>query len=220
MKKKQLAKLKKQFRPSFQDARNQLFETMTKKAAELYALPIRVYLNAANSNEMMIELLDTTSRDQQIKVPLDDNFTTVVKRIQNSERGLLDRFSSNLVEEVASYWIPEQTRLTNSTPVETTPVESVATTEEHSAVTDLSTSTKTAEFIAKMNEFPKFFVNETADALTIFEKTAKEDRLLATVSKVTPNEFTLESALERKYKLKLEVIPVIEAYAALALTER
>ncbi len=200
MKKKQLAKLKQQFRPSFTDARQQLFHKMEEKAQEDYQLNLRVFLNGTEGHEMRIELLQPTERDQQIKVPLDENFTTVVKRIQNQEKGLLDRFSTNLVEEVASYWIPEQTR---STPT-------IATTDGE----------KTTAFIKEIESFPKFTVKESDTSLEIYEETGKEPRLLASVSKVEENTRVIESALERKYKLKLEVIPVIDAYAAVPLAER
>ena len=48
----------------------------------------------------------------------------------------------------------------------------------------------------------------------------KEKRLLATISATEVGEFTVEPALARKYKLKLDVIPLIEEYANTPLTER
>jgi hypothetical protein len=54
----------------------------------------------------------------------------------------------------------------------------------------------------------------------VIEKTAKENRLLATISAVKENEFVIESALERKYKLKLDVIPIIEAFAQTSIGNR
>ena len=53
-----------------------------------------------------------------------------------------------------------------------------------------------------------------------FEDTAKEKRLLATISATEVGEFTVEPALARKYKLKLDVIPLIEEYANTPLTDR
>lgn len=216
MKKKQLAKLKQQFRPSFGDARQQLFQKMEEKAQEDYRLSLRVFLNPQEKNEMRIELLQPTTRDQQIKVPLDENFITVVKRIQKGEQGLLDRFSSNLVEEVASYWIAEQEQASN----ETTTTTIQDTTEQPADSLDESKGTKTRAFIEEIERFPKFAIEDTDEALIIYEKTSKEKRLLASVSKLAENKYTIEPALDRKYKLKLEVIPIIEAFAAVPLVER
>jgi hypothetical protein len=216
MKKKQLAKLKQQFRPSFGDARQQLFQKMEEKAQEEYRLSLRVFLNPQEKNEMRIELLQPTTRDQQIKVPLDENFITVVKRIQKGEQGLLDRFSSNLVEEVASYWVAEQEQVSN----ETTTTTIQDTTEQPADSLDESKGTKTRSFIEEIERFPKFAIEDTDEALIIYEKTSKEKRLLASVSKLAENKYTIEPALDRKYKLKLEVIPIIEAFAAVPLVER
>ncbi|WP_297074605.1 hypothetical protein [uncultured Enterococcus sp.] len=220
MKKKQLAKLKKQFRPSFEGARKQLFDAMIEKAAALYQLNIRVFIDPKQPNDMMIELLDPTERDQQIKVPLDDNFKTVVKRIQNEEKGLLDRFSENLVEEIASYWSPDAARKQVSTPEKkATPAKAETTSAK--VTDDKSTDAAAfATFSEKISAFPKFAVKETAQQIEVVEKTAKEERLLATISKTEENSFTIETALERKYKLKLDVIPVIEAFAKTPLANR
>ncbi len=54
----------------------------------------------------MIELLGRTPKANKIAVPLDENFKIVVKRIQRLEAGLLDRFSDNLVDKIAAYWLP------------------------------------------------------------------------------------------------------------------
>ncbi|MGM0182129.1 hypothetical protein IGK74_001031 [Enterococcus sp. AZ150] len=232
MKKKQLAKLKKQFRPSFEGARKQLFDKMIEKAAALYQLHIRVFIDPKQPNDMMIELLDPTDRDQQIKVPLDDNFKTVVKRIQNEEEGLLDRFSENLVEEIASYWSPDAARQQASTTPEPKKAEAkkevakkeVAKKTEPKAEPKVETATANdsalTAFSEQISAFPKFAVNETKDQIEVVEQTAKETRLLATISKTEENSFTIETALERKYKLKLDVIPVIEAFAKTPLSER
>lgn len=227
MKKKQLAKLKKQFRPSFEGARKQLFDKMIEKAAALYQLHIRVFIDPKQPNDMMIELLDPTDRDQQIKVPLDDNFKTVVKRIQNEEKGLLDRFSENLVEEIASYWSPDAARQQASTTPEPKKAEAkkeVAKKTEPKAEPKVETATANdsalTAFSEQISAFPKFAINETKDQIEVVEQTAKETRLLATISKTEENSFTIETALERKYKLKLDVIPVIEAFAKTPLSER
>lgn len=204
MKKKQLAKLKQQFRPSFDVSRQLLFDTMTKLAWEKYNLKIRVFVNRVKA-EMQIELLEEDSKDPIISVPLDENFNTVVKRIQQQEKGLLEQFSNNLVEEVVKYWFPEQV---NEQP---TPTDKA---QEKSASMTLN------EFKEQMESFPKFEIIQTSDKVRVVEKTAKEDRLLATISMKEVNSFTIESALERKYKLKLDVIPVIEVFAQTAVTER
>lgn len=235
MKKKQLAKLKKQFRPSFDQARHQLFREMEKQALALYDLPVKVGIKLENKAEMAIEFLGETTRDQIISVPLDENFIVVVKRIQQSENGLLERFSQKLVEEFASYWHASIRPNTANSEVQTTavakevqdapqsvvvkeetvteqPVEEVVVEETPAAtIVEGSVVDTFKEAIAK---FPKFDVVQADNVVTVIEKTAKEDRLLATISTTEANQVTIEPALERKYKLKLEVIPVIEDFAS------
>ena len=227
MKKKQLAKLKKQFRPSFEAAQKMLFEAMTKKGLEKYNLPLNIFIKPTNHNEMAIELLAETTKDSIITVPLDNNFKTVVKRIQTLEKGLLERFSENLIDEVASYWLSQPSQVVETTPttsasVEEQTVETVV--EEASVVSEevaaVSTSAGYADFAEKMTAFAKFFVTRDEQQVTVFEKTAKEDRLLATISMQEANQFEIAPALERKYKLILEVIPVIEAFAKTAIADR
>lgn len=235
MKKKQLAKLKKQFRPSFDQARHQLFREMEKQALALYDLPVKVGIKLENKAEMAIEFLGETTRDQIISVPLDENFIVVVKRIQQSENGLLERFSQKLVEEFASYWhasirpntansevqtetaakevqdAPQSVVVKDETVTEQ-PVEEVVVEETPAAtIVEGSVVDTFKEAIAK---FPKFDVVQADNVVTVIEKTAKEDRLLATISTTEANQVTIEPALERKYKLKLEVIPVIEDFAS------
>lgn len=235
MKKKQLAKLKKQFRPSFDQARHQLFREMEKQALALYDLPVKVGIKLENKAEMAIEFLGETTRDQIISVPLDENFIVVVKRIQQSENGLLERFSQKLVEEFASYWHASIRPNTANSEVQTEtaakevqdapqsvvvkeetvteqPVEEVVIEETPAAtIVEGSVVDTFKEAIAK---FPKFDVVQADNVVTVIEKTAKEDRLLATISTTEANQVTIEPALERKYKLKLEVIPVIEDFAS------
>ena len=234
MKKKQLAKLKQQFRPSFDQARHQLFREMEKQALALYDLPVKVGIKLDNKSEMAIEFLGETTRDQIISVPLDENFNVVVKRIQHSENGLLERFSQKLVEEFANYWnaslrsdvtkndeaaevvVEETKEVTAPVAKETAIVEE--TTLEEAAVETLSVEASEGSLLESFKEaisnFPKFAVVPGDDVVTVIEKTAKEDRLLATISTVEANQVTIEPALERKYKLKLEVIPVIEDFAS------
>lgn len=215
MKKKQLEKLRKQFRPSFETARKQLFDSMEKQAKSLYDLSIRVYIKPTNQEELAIELLGETSKDQIVSVPLDENFDTVVRRIQSQEKGLLERFSSNLAEEVASYWLTTPT--TSEEKTEETVVEEVEVTTDVEA-TDTEEMTL-ATFIEQISNFPKFHVVEKEDEVQVYEKAAQE-RLLATVSMKEEATYSTETALERKYKLKLEVIPVIEAFANTKIANR
>lgn len=238
MKKKQLAKLKKQFRPSFDQARHQLFREMEKQALALYDLPVKVGIKLENKAEMAIEFLGETTRDQIISVPLDENFIVVVKRIQQSENGLLERFSQKLVEEFASYWhasvrpnnansevqtetaakevqdAPQNVVVKDETVTEQ-PVEEVVIEETPTATTTTAVEASVLDaFKEAIAKFPKFDVVQADNVVTVIEKTAKEDRLLATISTTEANQVTIEPALERKYKLKLEVIPVIEDFAS------
>ena len=223
MKKKQLAKLKKQFRPSFNNARALLFREMEKQAMAMYELPVTVGIKLETPNEMSIEFLGETTRDQIISVPLDEHFNLVVKRIQSSETGLLERFSRKLVNEFANYWgFTDESAVVSENAPTPAPKESPATEVEAAQdVAVLATATQSsfdednafATFKEAITAFPKFEVIEHSDSVQVVEKTAKEERLLATISTSENNVFTIEPALERKYKLKLEVIPVIEAFA-------
>lgn len=219
MKKKQLEKLRKQFRPSFETARKQLFYSMEKQAKSLYDLSIRVYIKPTNQEELAIELLGETSKDQIVSVPLDENFDTVVRRIQSQEKGLLERFSSNLAEEVASYWLTTPT----TTEEKTEELTEETVVEEVEVSTDVETTDTEemtlATFIEQISNFPKFHVVEKEDEVQVYEKAAQE-RLLATVSMKEEATYSTETALERKYKLKLEVIPVIEAFANTKISNR
>lgn len=225
MKKKQLAKLKKQFRPSFNNARALLFREMEKQAMAMYELPVTVGIKLETPNEMSIEFLGETTRDQIISVPLDEHFNLVVKRIQSSETGLLERFSRKLVNEFANYWgFTDESAVTSENAPTSAPKESPATEVEIEAAQDIEVPAAATEssfdedsafstFKEAITAFPKFEVIEHSDSVQVVEKTAKEERLLATISTSENNVFTIEPALERKYKLKLEVIPVIEAFA-------
>ncbi len=213
MKKKQLAKLKQQFRPSYEMARQQLFSAIQHKTAANFGLETTVYINPKNREEMLIELQTATTKEQKIAVPLDENFKIVVKRIQKQEKGLLDRFSDNLVEEIAAYWLPATSAVNQPEASATEPV-------SESQTEAAETTAGFAAFEEKMTAFPKFSVERNAENVQIFEDTAKEKRLLATISATEVGEFTVEPALARKYKLKLDVIPLIEEYANTPLTER
>lgn len=211
MKKKQLAKLKKQFRPSFEVARKMLFESLEEKTVEKYNLTTKVYIKPENKQELAIELVDDNEavNNYVITVPLDENFTVAVKRIQSQEKGFLERFSSNLADEVASYWTPSTPKVAKEV--------SESNEVEGKKLTDGLTF---VEFNEQIEAFPKFQVEQIGEEIRVIEKTTKENRLLATISTVKENEFVIESALERKYKLKLDVIPIIEAFAQTSIGNR
>lgn len=239
MKKKQLAKLKQQFRPSYETARQQLFTAIERKTADKFDLPTTVYINPKNQEELLIELLKETPKEQKIAVPLDENFKIVVKRIQRLEAGLLDRFSDNLVDEIAAYWLPTNPQESTapapakepakvkeeSTPAEAAPPTTSASTKEVEKATetmaDTADNTMTfSAFAEKIAAFPKFSAKQSSGETIVIEASPKEDRVLATISETESDTFTIETALERKYKVKLEVIPLIEAYAHTAISKR
>ena len=239
MKKKQLAKLKQQFRPSYETARQQLFTAIERKTADKFDLPTTVYINPKNQEELLIELLKETPKEQKIAVPLDENFKIVVKRIQRLEAGLLDRFSDNLVDEIAAYWLPTNPQ-ESAAPApakepakvkeESAPAEAVAPTTSASTkevekatetMADTADNTMTfSAFAEKIAAFPKFSAKQSSGETIVIEASPKEDRVLATISETESDTFTIETALERKYKVKLEVIPLIEAYAHTAISKR
>ncbi|KAF1304206.1 MULTISPECIES: hypothetical protein [Enterococcus] len=213
MKKKQKQKLLKQFRPSFEQVRLQLFENLEKLALQNHQLAIRVYIDPKKLQEMTIELLGETHKEQILSVPMDENFVTVLKRIQKQEAGLMERFSLNLANEIAGYWAPAR----QTQPVAEKAVQ-VAEPKEQ-APEEAKNGLDFQAFREQIEAFPKFFVETEASQLLIKEK-GKEDRLLATISTTEENDFTIEKALERKYKLKTEVIPVIEEFAKTPLNQR
>ncbi|MER1925223.1 MAG: hypothetical protein ABS908_05095, partial [Enterococcus casseliflavus] len=229
MKKKQLAKLKQQFRPSYETARQQLFTAIERKTADKFDLPTTVYINPKNQEELLIELLKETPKEQKIAVPLDENFKIVVKRIQRLEAGLLDRFSDNLVDEIAAYWLPTNPQESTapapakepakvkeeSAPAEAAAPTTSASTKEVEKATetmaDTADNTMTfSAFAEKIAAFPKFSAKQSSGETIVIEASPKEDRVLATISETESDTFTIETALERKYKVKLEVIPLIE----------
>ncbi|MGM0097027.1 hypothetical protein IGI69_002220 [Enterococcus sp. DIV1083b] len=239
MKKKQLAKLKQQFRPSYETARQQLFTAIERKTADKFDLPTTVYINPKNQEELLIELLKETPKEQKIAVPLDENFKIVVKRIQRLEAGLLDRFSDNLVDEIAAYWLPTNPQESaapapakepakvkeESAPAEAAAPTTSASTKEVEKATetmaDTADDTMTfSAFAEKIAAFPKFSAKQSSGETIVIEASPKEDRVLATISETESDTFTIETALERKYKVKLEVIPLIEAYAHTAILKR
>jgi hypothetical protein len=187
----------------------------------------------------LIELLKETPKEQKIAVPLDENFKIVVKRIQRLEAGLLDRFSDNLVDEIAAYWLPTNPQESTapapakepakvkeeSAPAEAAAPTTSASTKEVEKATetmaDTADNTMTfSAFAEKIAAFPKFSAKQSSGETIVIETSPKEDRVLATISETESDTFTIETALERKYKVKLEVIPLIEAYAHTAISKR
>ncbi|CAI3450173.1 hypothetical protein U1299_02720 [Enterococcus cecorum] len=235
MKKKNLKKLLKNFRPSMEQTKNRLFRELENKALNQYQMPIKVYTYKNRKNELFIEFLGQTTKDKLLTVPLDKTFDTIIKRIQNEEPGLFEQFSSNLVEEIVTYWYQEPKRSNTenqqaSTEVaqEVTPVQEkvkeekiaeIAPTTDPTSKKEESTQSGYDTFVEKITAFPKFTVKKLADEIQVIEQAANE-RLLATISTSQVGQFTIESALERKYKLKLEVIPVIEDFANTPLENR
>ncbi|WP_303753538.1 hypothetical protein [Enterococcus sp. S86.2] len=239
MKKKQKQKLLKQFRPNFEQVRLELFNEIVSKAKKDYNLVLDIFIDPKKKDDMTVAFNNGT-QVQQFTVPMDENFNTVVKRIQKQEKGLLARFSTNLADSIASYLQPNLPQGLSSTtakedkadkaaakkPVE---IETQPKEVKKEAVTDKDVKKEAekevhapmtvTDFTQAIANFPKFVVNQTDDGYEVVEKTPKEERLLATVAKDS-NEFTVEKALERKYKLKTEVIPVIEAFAATPISAR
>ncbi|MGM0139614.1 hypothetical protein IGI65_002071 [Enterococcus sp. DIV0755b] len=234
MKKKQKQKLLKQFRPNFEQVRLQLFNEIVSKAKKDYNLSLDIFIDPKKKDDMTVAF-NNGQQVQQFTVPMDENFNTVVKRIQKQEKGLLDRFSTNLADSIASYLQPnlpqglssttaadsqevvEEPDTKQATPQKETEKNNVAEVqdekkENHDAMT-------VANFVEKIESFPKFTVKTTGDHYEVIEKTPKEERLLATVAKDS-DAFTIEKALDRKYKLKTDVIPIIEAFAATPVSDR
>lgn len=239
MKKKQKEKLMKAFRPSFDNTRQQLFRHLEKTAANLYNLDIAAGLNPTNHDQLLVVNNTPSSDTKPLIVPIDDTFVSIIKRVQKQEQGVMDQFTTNLTHEIASYWyIPAtEATITSASAKEATPVtesdtasvdEPVnsakeATDEEQTPADELNETTgsmTTAAFTTAIEEFPKFFVAREEGQILVKEKAAKEDRLLATISMEKIGEFTIEKALDRKYKLKTQVIPVIESFANIPLAQR
>ncbi len=239
MKKKQKQKLLNQFRPSLDGIRSQLFHSLEEESLRRYGLPLQVMLDPKDRQILTIGLAGQSNEDTRINVPIDDNFTTVLKRIRSGEKDIFDRFRDNLLIEIVSYWNDQ--RLKNdeptaqpvSTPMSNASVEETKTEEPVKEAAEKATAESTekersthmtalnfTEFSSEVAEYPKFYTEKTAQSVVIYEKTAAEPRKLAEISMTAENEFTIEKALERKYKVKLTLIPLIEQFAATALNAR
>lgn len=246
MKKKQKQKLLKQFRPSLDGIRTQLFRSLEEESLRRYGLPLQVMLDPKNRQVLIIGLAGQANEDTRINVPIDDNFTAVLKRIRSGEATIFERFRDNLLIEIVSYWNdqrmkkdqptaqPVATPVTNEASVKETPtkeVEKVETTSQSvskEATTDKKTSDEKVatdsltfdDFAKQVAEYPKFTAEKTADAVVINETVKDDTRKLAEISMSAVNEFTIEKALERKYKVKLTLVPLIEQFAATPINER
>lgn len=235
MKKKQKQKLLNQFRPSLDGIRSQLFNSLEEESLRRYGLPLQVMLDPKNRQILTIGLAGNSNESTRINVPIDENFTSVLKRIRSGEQDIFERFRDNLLIEIVSYWNDQ--RMKNDEPtaeVVSTPVAPVAEVKEEKSVATeevnaepvteeapATTSNLTFDqFAAAVAEYPKFYVEKTADAAIVFEKTADEPRQLAEISMTSENEFTVEKALERKYKVKLTLVPLIEQFAAMPIVNR
>lgn len=234
MKKKQKQKLLNQFRPSLDGVRGQLFRSLEEESLRRYGLPLQVMLDPKNRQILTIGLAGKTNEDTRINVPIDDNFNTVLKRIRSGENGIFERFRDNLLIEIVSYWNDQ--RLKNDEPTAqavATPVteetvsvpeekveEPKADTTENTRSTDTNAALSFADFSKAVAEYPKFYTEQNEQEVVIYEKNADEPRKLATISMTAENEFAIEKALERKYKVKLALIPLIEQFSATAITER
>ncbi|MDT2847446.1 hypothetical protein ACOYX0_05400 [Enterococcus thailandicus] len=241
MKKKQKQKLLNQFRPSLDGIRSQLFNSLEEESLRRYGLPLQVMLDPKNRQILTIGLAGNSNESTRINVPIDENFTSVLKRIRSGEQNIFERFRDNLLIEIVSYWNDQ--RMKNDEPtaeVVSTPVAPVAEakevkeekTEKSVATEEVNAEPVTEEapattsnltfdqFAAAVAEYPKFYVEKTADAAIVFEKTADEPRQLAEISMTSENEFTVEKALERKYKVKLTLVPLIEQFAAMPIANR
>ena len=95
-----------------------------------------------------------------------------------------------------------------------------ADTTENTRSTDTNAALSFADFSKAVAEYPKFYTEQNEQEVVIYEKNADEPRKLATISMTAENEFAIEKALERKYKVKLALIPLIEQFAATAIAER
>ena len=116
-------------------------------------------------------------------------------------------------------WLKTISWLASKEKVKEEKIAEIAPTTDATSKKEGSTQSGYDTFVEKITAFPKFTVKKLADEIQVIEQAANE-RLLATISTSQVGQFTIESALERKYKLKLEVIPVIEDFANTPLENR
>ncbi|MDG3375003.1 hypothetical protein P5D95_26410, partial [Vibrio parahaemolyticus] len=179
MKKKQKQKLLNQFRPSLDGIRSQLFNSLEEESLRRYGLPLQVILDPKNRQILTIGLAGNSNESTRINVPIDENFTSVLKRIRSGEQDIFERFRDNLLIEIVSYWNDQ--RMKNDKPtaeVVSTPVAPVAEVKEEKTEKSVATEEVNAEpvteeapattsnltfdqFAAAVAEYPKFYVEKT-----------------------------------------------------------
>lgn len=237
MKKKQKQKLLNQFRPSLDAVRSQLFHSLEDESLRRYGLPLQVLLDPTDRKMLTIGLAGKANEKTRVNVPIDENFTTVLKRIRSGEQGIFERFRDNLLIEIVSYWNDQ--RMANEPQQEVSAKSEAETPVKEEAKPEIKTETKEAEvkpeaepetkaegsldfdaFSKATADYPKFYLEKSDEAVVVYEETAKEPRKLAEISMTKENDFTIEKALERKYKVKLTFVPLIEQFAATPLAER
>lgn len=237
MKKKQKQQLLNQFRPSLDAIRGKLFTQMESESIRRYGLPLQITMNPRDRHELLVGLAGKNNEDTRIEVPIDDTFTTVLKRIRSGEEDVFQSVRDNLLTEIVSYWNDKRM----DQPAEPVPTlaEEVAETieaaesakeETKDVVVEPEPTVETAEvatgdmtldaFKTAIAEYPKFYVESNADAVIVYEEAAKEPRKLAEISMSQENTFTIEKAMERKYKVKLTFVPLVEAFAATKISNR
>jgi hypothetical protein len=240
MKKKQKQKLLNQFRPSLDAVRSQLFHSLEDESLRRYGLPLQVLLDPTDRKMLTIGLAGKANEKTRVNVPIDENFTTVLKRIRSGEQGIFERFRDNLLIEIVSYWNDQ--RMANEpqqevsakpeaakpaeTPVKEEAKPEVKTETKEEAKPEAESEVKAEgsldfdAFSKATADYPKFYLEKSDEAVVVYEETAKEPRKLAEISMTKENDFTIEKALERKYKVKLTFVPLIEQFAATPLAER
>lgn len=236
MKKKQKKKLLTQFRPSLDTIREKLFSSMEEKIQTDYGRLFKLGVEKKDKLFLVIHP-EKESGEERILIPIDNNFTAILKQIQAGKPAIFDSFRDKLLLEVVSIWGQHRTPLqlvsstkkegaVESSEAKKTPASKSASTEKvektepvEAKQEELSTLTLD-ELKEAISTYPKFFVETTSDSVTIHEQAATGPKLLATISMTELDSFSVEKALDRKYKVKLTLIPLIEAFSKTPLEER
>ncbi|KAF1298116.1 hypothetical protein BAU15_09720 [Enterococcus sp. JM4C] len=262
MKKKLKKKLLTQFRPSMDAIRTKLLHSMEEKIAAQYGRTFKLEVEKKEKLFLVIQP-EKESGEERILIPIDDNFTAILKKIQTGDQTVFDTFRDKLLLEVLSIWgqhraplspistEKEQTtadmsqvkqeaatkatskkaqgkkndgdKVTHTKTKTTTPTEKAETPKATETVESPSagapiTLAEFKEAIAR--DYSKLFVEETDNTITINEQAAAGPKLLASLSKTETDSVIIEKALERKYKVKLTLIPLIEALANTPIDKR
>ncbi|MGM0124531.1 hypothetical protein IGI37_001909 [Enterococcus sp. AZ194] len=247
MKKKQKKKLLTQFRPSLDVIRTKLFHSMEEKIHSQYGRSFKLDVEKKEKLFLVIQP-EKDSGEERILIPIDNNFSTILKQVQVGTPAVFESFRDKLLLEVLSIWGQHRNALTPLHSEEKTSIEQpkaknaatqpkaktkaapkkeapkktekAVTSETVEASTDVPSTLTLAEFKEVISSYPKFFVEESGDVLTINEQAATGPKLLASISMTEVGSFTVEKALERKYKVKLTLIPQIEAFSGTAINKR